>query len=142
MNEKTPRRFELPRDLAADAEFIALTDSEKQEILDLARKRVEEEQKKQERERLIDAAVRYERRRYLPQEQLVDILIDLPGHAPRLLIDGVPLSHARSMWEQMQRCWSHEHEIGGANRNFYRSPRNITIGPQHANVSSSRLLGL
>ena len=152
MNEKLPRKFELPRDLAADAEFIALTDSEKQEILDLARKRVEEEQKKQERERLIDAAVRYERRRYLPQEQLVDILIDLPGHAPRLLIDGVefshgftyrvPLSHARSMWEQMQRCWSHEHEIGGANRNFYRSPRNITIGPQHANVSSSRLLGL
>src|SRR3974390_438262 len=152
MNEKLPRKFELPRDMAADAEYATLDDEEKQAILKRAREKVEEERKQKLSDQLMEAALRYERRRYLPHEQLVDILIDLPGHAPRLLIDGVEYSHsftyrvsvnqARSMWELMQRCWNHEHEIGGANRNFYRRPHNLSIGPQHTNVPANRLLGL
>ena len=152
MNEKPLRKYELPRDLAADADFTALTDEDKQRILAKAREKVEEERTLEQEARLLEAAIRYERRRHIPNEQLQDILIDLPGHAPRLLIDGVeyshgftyrvPLSQARSMWEQMQRCWSHEHEIGGANRNFYKRPHNLSIGPQHTNVPANRLLGM
>ena len=146
------QKFELPPDFPTRFDNSTLSDEEKLRIIAKARESVEEEKKRQDEEDFLDAAIRVERRRHRPHEQLVDVLVDLPGHALRLLIDGVeynhgftyrvPVSQARSMWEQMQLCWSHEHEIGGANRNFYRSPRNLSIGPQHINMPANRLLGI
>jgi hypothetical protein len=150
MNEKN-KKFDLPRDFGSQHDFSTLTDDEKQLILRKAEDHVVAETKRQQEELFLDVAIRHERRKFKPSEQFIDVLIDLPGHAQRLLIDGVeyshgytyrvPMSMARSMWEQMQRCWNHENEIGGANRNWYRSPRNISIGPQHVAVPANRLLG-
>ncbi len=149
MTEK--KKFELPKDFTDRLEFAALSDDEKERIVAKARRHVEDERKAQAEESFLDAAIAHERRRHKPDEQYEDVLIDLPGHAVRLLIDGVEYIHAftyrvttmqaRSMREQMQRCWDHEDEIGGANRNFYRRPREIRLGPNSLNVANSRLLG-
>lgn len=142
---------ELPKGFSDRLEFAALDDDEKARILDKARKHVEDERKRKAEEAFLDVAISEERRKHRPADQYEDVLIDLPGHAVRLLIDGVEYIHAftyrvtgvqaASMREQMQRCWAHEDEIGGANRNFYAKPRNIRIGPNAMNMPNSRLLG-
>lgn len=142
----------LPKDFMDRLEFAALDEGEKETILKKAQQHVIDENKRKAREAFLDEAIKVERRKGRPHEQLVDVLIDLPGHALRLLIDGVeymhaftyrvPTSQALSMHEQMQRCWNHENEVGGANRNFYQRPRSLQIGPNHLNVPNSRLLGV
>jgi len=146
------KKFELPRDFVDRLEFAALDDEEKQRILDKARAHVAEERKSKAEEAFLEEALTHERRRHRPAEQFEDVLIDLPGHAVRLLFDGVEYIHAftyrvtalqaASMREQMRRCWEHEDEIGGANRNFYRKPRELRIGPNQINVASKTLLGV
>ena len=148
----TNKKFELPKDFSDRLEFAQLSDDEKDELLSRARKKVEDEAKAQVAEAFLETAIAHERRKIKPGEKFVDVLIDLPGHAVRLLIDGVEYIHgftyrmtanqAASMNEQIQRCWSHENEIGGANRNFYQRPRNLRIGPNSLNTPNSRLLGV
>lgn len=142
---------ELPKEFTDRLEFAALSDEEKSAIIVRAQKHVEDERKAKAEEAFLDFAIEEERRKHKPKEQYEDVLIDLPGHAVRLLIDGVEYIHsftyrvtgsqAQSMREQMQRCWSHEHEVGGANRNFYQRPRNIRIGPNNLNTANSSLMG-
>lgn len=72
-------------------------------------------------------------------EELVAVLIDLPGFAQSIKVNNreyfhgatysVPLSLARDMKSMMARSWEHEREVGGANRDAYRVPKNQTIRP-------------
>lgn len=145
------KKFDLPRDFVDRLEFAALDDEEKQRILAKARAHVEEEQKTKAEEAFLEEALAHERRRHKPHEQFEDVMIDLPGHAVRLLIDGVEYIHAftyrvtalqaASMREQMRRCWEHEDEIGGANRNFYQRPRELRLGPRQLNIPNKSLMG-
>ena len=67
-----------------------------------------------------------------PNEEYRTVLIDLPGHAPDIRLDEQRFYHGRTyevkasvydyIMEQMQRCWAHEDEIGGANRDAYSKP--------------------
>lgn len=142
----------LPKDFADRLEFASLSEEERERILKKAYEHVEAEYKRKAEEAFLDTAIAHEKRKRIPAEQFVDVLIDLPGHAVRLLLDGVefihgftyrvPQSQAASMREQMQNCWQHEDEVGGANRHFYRKPRELKLGPNSTNVSNSRLLGV
>lgn len=142
----------LPQGFSERLEFAGLTANEKELILEKARKHVSDEKKAEAEESYLKEAIAAERRKDRPQEQFEEVLIDLPGHAFRILIDGVEFLHAftyrmvrsqaATVREMMQRAWNHEDEIGGANRAFYNKPRNLTLRRGSQAVTNSRLLGV
>jgi hypothetical protein len=141
----------LPRAFAERLENTSLTEEEKEEIRQRAFEQVESERKARAEEAFMQQALDDARRADEPELQMEDILIDLPGHAVRILIDGVEYLHgfvynvnsyqAATMRDIMQRCWNHENEVGGANRNWYARPRNTTLTRRHQNLSSRQILG-
>jgi|SRR6516162_2163189 hypothetical protein len=144
-----PRK--LPRAFAERLENTSLTEDEKEEIRQRAFEQVEKERKARAEEAFMQQALDDARRADEPTLQMEDVFIDLPGHAVRILIDGVEYLHgfiynvnthqAASMRDIMQRCWNHENEVGGANREWYRRPRNTTLNRTHQNLSSRQILG-
>jgi hypothetical protein len=133
-------------------EFSTLTEAEKEEIRKTALETVEKERHARAEEACMVVAMDEARKSLLPEAEMTDIFIDLPGHAARILIDGVEYLHgftypvtiaqAATMTDIMQRAWDHEDEVGGANRNFYRKPRHQTLTRQHRNVSTRQLAGV
>lgn len=136
---RKPELFAAPRlgDLLTDEDRVSLREK--------ARDRVAAKIKeKQEAELLKQYEKEYERElNDNPNEEYRRLLIDLPGHAPNLKIDSQYFYHGREyevkasvydqLVEQMQRCWRHENEIGGANRDAYSAPaRHGTFGPADA----------
>jgi len=144
-----PRK--LPRAFAERLENTSLTEDEKEEIRQRAFEQVEKERKARAEEAFMQQALDDARRADEPTLQMEDVFIDLPGHAVRILIDGVEYLHgfvynvnthqAATMRDIMQRCWNHENEVGGANREWYRRPRNTTLNRTHQNLSSRQILG-
>lgn len=106
------------------------------------------------KQRTVDALyVQYleeERRKHDPQEETKYIMLDMAGHADRIMIDGVvyfhgtqygvPLSLYNVLRETIQAGWKHEDEIGGANRNAYNKPRQIRLSPNMAHLPASAIL--
>lgn len=82
------------------------------------------------------------------EEPQLQILVDVPGFTDKILLDGRPYYHgytytvsdsvASCLMNQMDMSWRHEENVGGANHNEYRKPRNTTLsgktGP--ANVAT------
>jgi len=144
-----PRK--LPRAFADRLENTSLTEDEKEEIRQRAFEQVEKERKARAEEAFMQQALDDARRADEPTLQMEDIFIDLPGHAVRILIDGIEYLHgfiynvnahqAATMRDIMQRCWNHENEVGGANREWYRRPRNTTLNRSHQSLSSRQILG-
>ena len=72
-----------------------------------------------------------------PHEEMVAIVIDLPGNTDHIKLDTQFFRHGhayevkRSVFDylaaQVQASWRHEDEIGSANRDIYQRPRNITV---------------
>ena len=141
----------LPRAFTDRLEFSGLTPEEKEEIRARAYEQVAKEKKIREEEAFMDAALKEARSADEPALQMEEIFIDLPGHAVRLLVDGIEYLHgfmytvnshqAASMRDQMQRCWNHEDEVGGANREWYKRPRNLSLTRRHQNMSGRQILG-
>jgi len=144
-----PRK--LPRAFAERLENTSLTEDEKEEIRQRAFEQVEKERKARAEEAFMQQALDDARRADEPTLQMEDVFIDLPGHAVRILIDGIEYLHgfiynvnahqAATMRDIMQRCWNHENEVGGANREWYRRPRNTTLNRSHQSLSSRQILG-
>jgi len=144
-----PRK--LPRAFADRLENTSLTEDEKEEIRQRAFEQVEKERKARAEEAFMQQALDDARRADEPTLQMEDVFIDLPGHAVRILIDGIEYLHgfiynvnahqAATMRDIMQRCWNHENEVGGANREWYRRPRNTTLNRSHQSLSSRQILG-
>jgi hypothetical protein len=140
----------LPKSFTDRLEFCGLNEEEKEAIKARALEQVAIEKKAKAEEQFFNAALKDARRADDPKLQMLWVFVDLPGHAVRLLIDGVEYLHgfsyevnsqqAATMAEMMQRAWSHEDEIGGANRNFYNKPlnRNLT---RRSNVTTHHLEG-
>jgi len=141
----------LPRAFTDRLDFSGLTEEEKEEIRQRAFEQVESERKARAEEAFMQQALDDARRADEPELQMEDIFIDLPGHAVRILIDGVEYLHgfvynvnahqASTMRDIMQRCWNHEDEVGGANREWYKRPRNVSLTRRHQNLSSRQILG-
>jgi hypothetical protein len=132
-------------------EFPNLTPEEQAEIHERAAKTVAEERKAAEQDAFFEQALRQARSAYDPALLSEDVLIDLPGHAVHILIDGVQFMHglvyevpkpvAQTINEIIHRAWLHEDEIGGANRQFYHQPQNIRLTRRSQNVTTARLMG-
>jgi hypothetical protein len=141
----------LPRSFTDRLEYCSLTEEEKEEIRARAYEQVNKEKKAREEERFMQAALDEARSVDEPELQMEDIFIDLPGHAVRILIDGIEYLHgftytvnqpkAQSMRDIMQRCWNHEDEVGGANREWYKRPRNINLNRRNSNLTTRQILG-
>jgi hypothetical protein len=113
----------------------------------MAEQDVHEELTKEHEELLLEQFKQEARQAKLPQEELQEIQIDLPGHAPHVMLDNViylhghtytlPRNQVDSIKDIMARAWDHENDIGGANRDVYRKPRNQRIsqnGPGSASL--------
>lgn len=141
----------LPKSFTDRLEFSSLTEEEKTEIRARAEEQVTKERKAKSEEAFFQAALDDARKGEQPALQMMDVFIDLPGHAVRILIDGVEYLHgftyevnslqAATMREIVQRAWEHEDEIGGANRQFYKRPLNRTLN-RHSNITTSHLTGV
>ena len=144
-----PRK--LPRAFAERLENTSLTEDEKEEIRQRAFEQVEKERKARAEEAFMQQALDDARRADEPTLQMEDVFIDLPGHAVRILIDGIEYLHgftynvnslqSASMRDIMQRCWNHEDEVGGANREWYKRPRNINLNRRNSNLTTRQILG-
>lgn len=133
--------------LLSEADLIAIREE--------AQAHVAADFKKEERKKVFERMVVEERMKYAPEEELISTLIDLPGHAKAIVINGreyvhgatydVPISLHRSMAEIMYRAWQHEDVVGGVNRDTYiKPPRNMGLRPgmenfQHPNSSIMRV---
>src|SRR5262249_55713353 len=88
------------------------------------------EQKASAEKLLLKEMIAEERAKLIPQEELVEIVIDLPAYAEHLLIDGkyyyhgskVPVTRAQaaSIRENMARCWVHEKLSGNPGMREYK----------------------
>ena len=126
-----------------------LTEEEKQAARAKAREHVLKHRKQKALDKYLATQIAREERGYEPEEQMVDIFIDLPKFAHFLNIDNVgyyhglvysvPLSKFRSMQEQMAISWAHQNEIEGRKRkgDEARTPREIALNPNMASVPAS-----
>lgn len=123
-------------------ETALLSEEEQKAILAKARDEVQRERADAATKSFLEKALAAERKKNNvgPQEEeMLQILVDLPGFSHALVINGhsyfhgqtytVPVSKAKDMASMMARAWEHEEEVGGANRDQYRKPSNQTIRP-------------
>ena len=153
MAKKAPNQSpsSVQRRFAATLDFTSLTEEEKDAIRERAAKTVAEERAAADQDKFFEQALREARSAYDPSLLMEDVLIDLPGHAVHILLDGVQFMHgmvyevpqpvAQTINEIVHRAWLHEAEIGGANRQFYQQPRHIQLTRRSQNITTSRLMG-
>ena len=127
-----------------DDKFAILSDEDVASIEKEVKAQVLEERKKQARDELKRRLLAEERRVALPDQGLIEIHMDLPGHMDRITIDGghppnggvyhhgmtysVDPNKYATLIEIMMRAWAHEEETGIPNHRTYRRPKNLAIG--------------
>jgi len=109
-----------------------LTEEERIEIEAEILADIEAEQRRLEKEKYRKEATRRMRVERELEEEQVSLLVDLPGHAQKIVLDGVPFYHghivevsqskAETLLDIMDKAWRHEESVGGANGNAYRKP--------------------
>jgi len=127
-----------------------LSEQEQEQLRAQAKKEIAEDMKKAARTAALEAFKDEARRAVDPDEELFSFQIDLPGHADRITIDGISYLHGGTyeftkkeldtIREVQSRAWRHEDEVGGANRDFYRAPRNVRVGPNDIGRPNSSLM--
>jgi hypothetical protein len=129
---------EIDTRLASD-ELLSAADRE--QILERARKHVEDERKEAVTDELLQKAIKAERRKHNPKEAFEDVILDLPPYQAYIALDGVMYFHglrytvtysvARVMDDIAGRGWEHQNEIDGRTRHgdLGRKHRNTVIGP-------------
>lgn len=127
-----------------------LTEKEKEEIWKKAQAKVQAELRERAKRELFEEYERIARQELVPEEQLEPLLIDLAGHSSRITLDGIVYMHGHTYYftqaqratvlEIMQRTWTHEAEVGGANSNLYRAPRDNRITMSDLGRSAASIL--
>lgn len=146
LNEKLDR-------LAAtdvDADLVELTEEEKKELRAEAKAEVEADIKAEKRQAFKDSAKKQAKNNALfkngKDEKGSDtelVLVQLASHTPFIALDGKRFYHGKAyrltagtaavIKDQMYRGEVHDNEIHGKSMNdFYRAPKNQTIGPNTA----------
>jgi hypothetical protein len=145
---------EAPADVPAVPSPILVDGLTPEEIVEIereARNLVDKENKQRAKDAYKAKALAEARRlaNIDPNEEVMWVRLDLPGHAEYIMINGVRYYHGglykvqRSLGsfllEKQQSCWRHENEIGGANREL-RNPRNLQISPRDVNIPGQYIL--
>ena len=120
-----------------ERQMALLTDEERLAIQERAAAKVREDEKKVAEKLYLEQCIRDEKVKANPDEEIVEVMIDVPGFADRITVDGVVFLHGstykvsvakqRSLAEQMSNAWRHEEMTGGANRQEYHKPRNFVM---------------
>jgi hypothetical protein len=140
-----------PRKIPVDKSI--LSDVDRAEISKQAAASIADEMAQDARDAYFAEQLAKLRRKHIPAERKVEVLIDLAPYAPHLLIDNdqyfhgftytVDASRAAVMYEQMQRSWGHQDEIDGRSRlAAYQRPQNRVLGPGHANTPTRGANGI
>lgn len=127
--------YEPMRD--GNAESI-LSQAEKDEIRIQARKRAQDELKDRATKALLDQYTREERARLIPEEELVEIWLDLAPSSPYIMLDGKQYLHHNYytvnravfavLTEQMNRGWAHDEQtqvVDAKGHRRFRPPMGI-----------------
>jgi len=132
------RTVRIPR---TSKDLLDLLSSEEREaIYEAARRQVESERKEVAKKALMQEALVEARQELEPEQEMLNIKMDLAGHSDKIVIDmgqggggvyhhgysyDVPVSVYRTLMEIMARGWAHEEECGSPNRKQYRKPSYI-----------------
>ena len=137
-----PRKNSLPLDPSL------LTDEDRESLRQKAKAKITEEQRAAAREDFMVEAEREERAKLLPEEEMVDITLDLAEHSDRIVLDGRHFMNGRTyvvsrkvgdtLREIQGRGWDHQAEIDGKDKNTYRKAKNVVLSP-HGVINTSRL---
>jgi hypothetical protein len=145
------KKIKIPRLSSEDVEEVGeviLTEEEKREIEEEVRAKLAVEKKSQLKRAYLNKMMRQlsgqvDVQHELDEEAEEECLIDLPGHADRIIIDGVHYMHGniyrfnlhklRTVKDIMYNAWRHENEIGGAYRDF-RKPLNAVLSPKNTHL--------
>jgi hypothetical protein len=130
-----------PVDLPADPSI--LSDVEREELTKSAAKAVAEDVKQAASDEFFKQETTRLRRKHVPAEEYVNIVIDSAPYVPFFMLDGVQFfngyeyqvtrSQSAVLTEQMQRSWQHQDEIDGRSRFApYRRAQGMRIGETHA----------
>jgi hypothetical protein len=114
-----------------------LSEEERTAINKEAQALVKEQAAKVARKLYLDQCVREAKAKADPNEEMVDVQVDIPGFADRIVIDGVvywqgttsrvTASQKRAIDEIMCNAWKHERQTGGANASEYHKPRQYVL---------------
>lgn len=147
MEKRKPGRSRKPIEMSADTSL--LSEEKKAELRLEAQERIQREREEQAAEAFLADEEAKARRGHVPEQELVEITLDLPEHSDRLVIDGahffhgrsyiVPRHQADSMRDTIARAWDHQAEIDGKNKNTYRKAKNIILSPVHGAINTSNL---
>lgn len=134
-----------------DVDPNTLSDDVKATLRAKALEKVAQERQDAAMDAFLKIEIEKARRAHLPAEEMKYITLDMAGHSDRIMIDGTIYFHGQTyevpkkLYDVLQdiisRGWEHEHEIGGANREFYRRPRSTSLRPGMENVATSQLMG-
>jgi hypothetical protein len=124
--------------------FGVLSDEDVEKIRLDVQAQVLEERKKQAKDALRQKLLAEERRTQLPDEDLIELQMNLPGHMDRIVLDqghypnGGVYHHGQTykvdankyatLQEIINRAWAHEESTGIPNHRTYRRPSNMAIG--------------
>ena len=127
---------EIDRRLNADE---ILTPDEKATIRAKAVEHVAKTKKESTEDALLHAYIKEEERKDKPEEEIVDIILDLPDHAPFIRLDNrvwfhgvvyeVEMSVYVTMMDIQGRRWEQEQQTQGRAR--FNRPRQMKISPSH-----------
>jgi hypothetical protein len=129
-----------------------LSEADKAALRAKARERVDKERRDAAMDAFLGSEVELARRAHIPNQEMKYITLDLAGHSLFIMLDGTVYFHGETyevpkmvydtMAEIVSRGWEHESEIGGANRELYRKPRNARIGHGMENLTTAQLMGV
>ena len=127
---------EIDRRLNADN---ILTPDEKEAIRAKAVEHVAKTKKESTEDALLHAYIKEEERKDKPEEELLDIVLDLPEHAPFIRLDNrvwfhgvvyeVEMSVYATMMDIQGRMWEQEQQTQGRAR--FNRPKQMKISPSH-----------
>ena len=127
---------EIERRLNADE---VLSPEDKAAIRAKAVEHVAKTKRESTEEALLHAYIKEEERKDKPQEEIVDIILDLPDHAPFIRLDNrvwfhgvvyeVEMSVYSTMMDVQARMWEQELQTQG--RSKYNRPRQMKLSPSN-----------
>ena len=134
---KMAKTVEAVEEIVESDEFTILTEEDKREIEEEIRAEIKADELAKAKEEYKKKAKHNARVKKGLIEPQILTLIDLPGHASDIKLDGrpyyhghqytVPASVADTLLNVMDLAWRHEEATGGANTNAYRKPLHTSV---------------
>jgi hypothetical protein len=138
-----------PRKPVMKVDHSLISEERREELRLEAQQKIDAERVKSAEDDYLKKAELELRRAHDPDEEMIEITLDLAEHSDRITIDGVmyfhgytykvPLNTYRTILEIQSRGWDHQAIVDGKNVNSYRKAHNLRISPVHGTVNTSQL---